>query len=139
MAAQGRHGARRLLVQAFYQSQLSGHDGSELLDQFADHPDIDKSDRVYFEQLLEQIEESRAILDTHIAEFGDIPAEQLDPVERAVLWIALAEFCFQPDVPAKVILNEAVELTKSYGAEGGYRYINGLLDKASANLRPADA
>ncbi|HJP04416.1 MAG: transcription antitermination factor NusB [Gammaproteobacteria bacterium] len=138
MAAQGRHGARQLLVQAFYQSQLSGHAGSELLEQFADHPDIGKSDRAYFEQLIEQIEESRATLDAHITEFGDIPAEQLDPVERAVLWIALAEFCFQPDVPANVILNEAVELAKLYGAEGGYRYINGLLDKASTNLRPAD-
>ena len=139
MATQGRHGARRLLVQAFYQSQLSGHDGSELLAQFADHPDIDKSDRAYFEELLGQIEGSRDTLDTHISEYGDIPAAQLDPVERAVLWIALAEFCFQPDVPAKVILNEAIELAKSYGAEGGYRYINGLLDKASMNLRPADA
>ena len=63
--------------------------------------------------------------------------QKLDPVERAVLWIAFAELCFQPDVPTKVILNEAIELAKLYGAEGGYRYINGLLDKASANLRPA--
>jgi N utilization substance protein B len=89
--------------------------------------------------LLGQIETARAALDIHISEFGDIPAEQLDPVEHAVLWIALAEFCFQPDVPAKVILNEAIELAKSYGAEGGYRYINGLLNKAAANLRPAES
>jgi N utilization substance protein B len=132
----GRRGARRLLLQACYQSQLSGDGGPELLEQFAAHPDFAKADGDYFEELLGQIEEGKPGLDEHIDAFGHIPAEQLDPVEHAVLWIALAEFCYQPDIPSRVILNEAVELAKCYGAEGGYRYINGLLDKASTRLRP---
>jgi N utilization substance protein B len=135
MVAQGRTGARRLLLQAFYQAQLSGDTGPVLLKQFSAHPNFSAADGDYFEELLGQVEGAREVLDKHIGDFGHIPAAQLDPVERAVLWIALAEFCFQPEVPTRVILNEAVELAKCYGAEGGYRYVNGLLDKASANLR----
>jgi N utilization substance protein B len=131
----GRHGARRLLLQAFYQAQLSGDPAAVLLEQFSVLPEFARADGAYFEELLAQIDTGRPELDLHIGTFGDIPAEQLDPVERAVLWIALAEFCYQPDVPTRVILNEAIELAKSYGAEGGYRYVNGLLDKASVNLR----
>jgi len=124
------------LLQAFYQSQLTGDAAPVLLEQFVAHPDYGKTDHDYFGKLLEQIDASRPELDQYINQFGDIAAEQLDPVERAVLWIALAEFIYQPEVPGRVILNEAIELAKTYGAEGGYRFINGLLDKASASLRP---
>lgn len=139
MAAKGRNGARRLLLQALYQIQVGGHDAGQLKQQFAERPEYAAADSDYFEQLLDQIENSRSELDEQIALFGDIPAEQLDPVEHAVLWIALAEFRFHPDVPVKVVMNEAIELTKIYGAEGGYRYINGLLDKVAAGLSKASS
>jgi len=137
MSAHGRQGSRQLLLQALYQSQLAGTEGVELLAQFAARPAFENADGDYFRVLLGQVETHRDELDVHIGEFGDIAAQQIDPVERSVLWIALAELCFQPEVPTRVILNEAIELAKCYGAEGGYRYINGLLDKAAGKLRPA--
>jgi N utilization substance protein B len=134
-AKKGRHAARRLLVQAFYQKQLSDHSVSELASQFAERPEFAKADDEYFSELLNIIADNTAELDADIDIFGDIPPEQLDPVEHAVLWVALAELRKMDSVPPKVIINEAIELTKSFGAEGGYKFVNGLLDKAAAKLR----
>jgi N utilization substance protein B len=133
MAARGRSGARRLLLQALYQFQLTGHDRQELERQYSEAPDYAAADTAYFLQLLTEIDSVRAELDEDIVRYGDIVAAQLDPVEHAILWIAFAEFRFHPDVPPKVVINEAIELAKSFGAEGGHRYINGLLDKAAAD------
>jgi len=137
VAAKGRNGARRILVQALYQIQMAGHDAARLKAQFAERPEYKAADSEYFELLLDQIEDSKDQLDEEIARFGDIPADQLDPVEHAVLWIALAEFRFHKDVPPKVVMNEAIELAKIYGAEGGHKYVNGLLDKLAADLPQA--
>jgi N utilization substance protein B len=133
MALRGRPGARRLLLQALYQSQLAGHDQQELVRQYSEHVDYATVDSAYFLQLLAEVDGARAELDIDIGHYGDIVAEQLDPVEHAILWIALAEFRFHPDVPPKVVINEAIKLAKSFGAEGGHRYVNGLLDKAAAD------
>jgi N utilization substance protein B len=131
----GRHGSRRMLLQALYQMQVSGHSTAEVAEQFADHPQAGTSDLAYFTQQLTAVNDLREQLETDIATYGDIPAEQLDPVEHAVLWLALAELRDCSDIPPKVVINEAIELAKEFGAEGGYRYINGLLDKASKALR----
>jgi N utilization substance protein B len=124
-------------MQALYQGQIGGHELDELREQYAAVPEYELCETEYFDSLLMQTHEFREQLDADIAEFGDIEAAQLDPVEHAVLWIALAEMHFHDDVHAAVIINEAVELTKQFGAEGGHRYINGLLDKAGQKLRPA--
>ncbi len=124
-----------MLLQAFYQMQISGHSVEEVAEQFVDHPEAATADLKYFDQLLTTIAETRDQLDIDINGFGDIQVERLDPVEHAILWIALAELRGRDDVPPKVVINEAIELAKTFGAEGGYRYINGLLDKASAELR----
>lgn len=137
MKKSGRQGARQLALQALYQAQISGHEREDLAAQFADEPGYRLCEQPYFETLLDEAFSYREHLDSDIGEYGDIPAEQLDPVERAVLWIALAEMRFHEDVPVPVVINEAIELTKLYGAEGGHRYINGLLDKAGRSLRPA--
>ena len=133
MAVRGRPGARRLLLEALYQSQIAGHDRQELMRQYAEHVDYATVDSVYFLQLLADVDGARAELDADIGSYGDIVPEQLDPVERAILWIALAEFRFHPDVPPKVVINEAIELAKSFGAEGGHRYVNVFPDKTTAD------
>jgi N utilization substance protein B len=124
-----------MLLQAFYQMQISGHSVEEVAEQFVDHPEAATADIEYFDQLLTTIAETRDQLDIDIGGYGDIQVERLDPVEHAILWIALAELRGCDDIPPKVVINEAVELAKTFGAEGGYRYINGLLDKASTELR----
>lgn len=135
MAARGRHGARRLLVQALYQFQISGHSDGELIEQFSSREEFAWIDGDYFLTLLRGIVESADALDGLIAESADRPVAQLDPIERAVLWVGLAELESHPDVPLKVVLNEAVELSKQFGAEDGHRFVNAVLDKAAKSLR----
>jgi len=137
MQKKGRSGARRLVMQALYQMQMTDHALDILQRQFRNESEYAGCDADYFEALLADVDEHRAHLDTDIAEYGDIPPAQLDPVERAILWLALAEMRFHNDVPIPVVINEAVELAKVFGAEGGHRYVNGLLDKAGHKLRPA--
>ncbi len=137
MQTRGRSGARRLVMQALYQAQVSGHELEELRRQFRAGSDYQGCDQAYFEALLQDVCEQRAALDQDIVACGDIAADQLDPVEHAVLWLALAELRFHADVPTAVIINEAVQLAKIFGAEGGHRYVNGLLDKAGQKLRAA--
>ena len=135
MAARGRHGARRLLVQALYQFQINGHSDDELIEQFSSREEFAWIDGDYFLSLLREIIEGADALDGLIAESADRPVAQLDPIERAVLWVGLAELESRPDVPLKVVLNEAVELSKQFGAEDGHRFVNAVLDKAAKSLR----
>jgi len=124
-----------LLLQALYQLQLTGHSKDALLNQFVADPGFDGSDQEYFRRLLDRILDSTAELDGDIDVSGEISSAKLDPIEHAVLWIAIAEMRFQPDVPVKVVINEAIELAKEFGAEGGYRFVNGVLDKLAGKLR----
>jgi len=137
MAQASRRRARRVLLQALYQMQIAGDSAEQLQEQFAVDPEATGADMEFFTALLAYVCNSQSNLDTNIAAYGEIPAEQLDPVEHAILWIAMAELLAQPDVPIKVVINEAIELAKTFGAEGGYRYINGVLDRAAADLRAA--
>ena len=132
MAARGRHGARRMLLQALYQWQVSGHELAELRNQFASEPAFAGIDGDYFKEQLRFIVEGSAGLDESIAAAADRPVEQLDPVERAALWIGVAELAGRPDVPTKVAINEAVELAKAFGASDSHRYINAILDAVAS-------
>ncbi len=137
MAATGRHGSRRLLVQALYQRQLAGHGAAEILAQFAGQKDFDKVDVGYFGDLLREILEDAPALDSLIASEADRPIAQLDPVEHAILWLGLAELRNHPEVPVKVVIAEAVKLAREFGATDGHRYVNAVLDRLAAKLRPA--
>ncbi len=135
MVARGRRGARRLLLQALYQSQISEHDSAELLAQFSSRPGFDTADRDYFVSMLDAILDERESLDEHISTAADRPVEQLDPIEHAVLWIGVMELRSLADIPVRVVINEAVELAKEFGAQDSYRYINAVLDAVAQRLR----
>ena len=137
MAATGRHGSRRLLVQALYQRQLAGHTAAEIVAQFASQKDFEKVDVEYFRRLLGEVLADTAGLDALIAGDADRPVTQLDPVEHAILWLGLTELRAHPEIPVKVVITEAVQLAKEFGATDGHRYINALLDKVAPKLRPA--
>jgi len=134
--ARGRHGARRLVLQALYQRQLGGHTESELISQFADKKEFRGIDAGYFLALIGEILPAEASLDELIAQSADRPVAQLDPIERGVLWIGLTELRDHPDVPRNVVINEAVQLAKEFGAQDSFRYINGVLDAMALRLRP---
>jgi N utilization substance protein B len=137
MAATGRHGSRRLLVQALYQHQLSGHSAVEIATQFAGQRDFRLVDVDYFRLLLGEILADANALDALLARQADRPVGQLDPVERGILWLGLIELKRHPEVPVKVVINEAVKLAHEFGAQDGHRYINAVLDQLAPALRPA--
>ncbi len=128
MSARGRYGARRFLLQALYQHQIAGHDADKLLKQFSTGPGFELVDGEYFSTALTAILEREVEFDGRIAAAADRPAEQLDPVEHAVLWIGLNELLARPDIPRTVTINEAVKLAREFGAQDSYRYVNALLD-----------
>ena len=135
MSARGRHGARRLLVQALYQHQIGGHDADTLIQQFSSSKEFTGVDADYFLVVLDEVMAGKDALDAQIITAADRPIEQLDPIERCILWIGVAELQSHPEIPVKVVINEAVELAKEFGALDSFRYVNAILDNASNALR----
>lgn len=123
-----RRRARRLLVQALYQQQLTGSDADEILVQFRLREEYGHADSEFFTDLLRAATARRDELDRQISAASDIPIERIDPVERAVLWTALAEMQGRGTRRA-VVINEAIELAREFGADQGYRFVNAVLDR----------
>jgi N utilization substance protein B len=127
--------ARHKAVQALYQWQVSRQDMNEIDAQFSEEQDMRKVDIAYFQELLHQVPKHLEELDAQIAPALDRTLAEVDPVERAILRIGAYELQFRPDVPYRVVINEAVELAKVFGGEQGYKYVNSVLDKVARNLR----
>ena len=130
--------ARRLAVQALYQWDLSGSSLSEIEVQFLEDEDFSKADKDYFHELLHQVPARLDEVEQAFTSFLDRPLDEIDPVERAVLRMASYELMARIDVPYKVIINESVNLTKKFGAEQAYKYINGVLDQTARRLRAVE-
>jgi transcription antitermination protein NusB len=133
--ARARHLARELLVKALYQWQLAGHSVAEIAAQFAEHDDFARCDGAFFGELLAVTVDDVATLDALIERHAARGLAQLDAVGRAILLLGLAELKFRADVPSKVVINEAVELAKRYGATDSFKFVNAVLDKTSRELR----
>jgi N utilization substance protein B len=136
MASGSRERARGLLIKALYQWQLTGHDYDELIAQYSALAEFGRVDQGYFRDLLARVLSAAAELDPVIGEHAARGLDQVDAVGRGILLLALAELKFREDVPVKVVINEAVELAKRYGAAESYRFVNAVLDKAAKALRP---
>jgi N utilization substance protein B len=133
-----RHRARELALQGLYQWLLADERAQEIRTHLAEFKGYDKADREYLDLLLDGVIGDAADLDAAFAPLLDRPIDELSPVERGVLLIGAYELAHVPDVPYKVVINEAVELAKSYGGTDGHKYVNGVLDKLAARLRPAE-
>lgn len=129
--------ARELLVQALYQMQIAGHDRRELAAQFRERRDYERVDREYFDEALRAIVDAQASLEQEASAFMDRPLDQLDPVERGILMLGFYELRERLEIPFRVVINEAVNLAKRFGAEDGHKYINAVLDRAAREIRPA--
>lgn len=135
----GRSRARRRALQAVYAWQISGGDARGVIAQFAHEQAHEAADLAYFEDLVRGVLKHCDELDAALAEFVDRPFEQVDQVERAALRIAAYELRHRPDVPYRVVLNEAIDSTKRFGSEHGHTYVNGVLDKAAGLWRADEA
>ncbi len=138
MARGSRHKARQAAVQALYQWQLTQRSPGEIEDHFMLDHGLHDVDMDYFHHVVSEIPSRLHELDDHLAPFLDRELEEVDPVERAILRIGVYELEFHPEIPYKVVLNEAVELAKTFGAEHGHRYVNAVLDKVALKLRAAE-
>ena len=131
----GRSRARRRALQAVYAWQMSGAGVREVIAQFAHEQAREQADLEYFEDLVRGVDANQDALDEALAPFLDRDIDQVDPVERAVLRLAAYELRMRPDVPYRVVINEAIETAKKFGAEHGHTYVNGVLDRAAAEWR----
>ncbi len=138
MHAALRTRARRLAMQALYQWDLSGNDLAAIEVQFLEDEDFSKADKDYFHELLHQVPARLDEVEQSFVPYLDRPVNELDPVERAVLRMASYELLARIDIPYRIVINEAVNLTKKFGAEQAHKYINGVLDQAARQLRAVE-
>jgi N utilization substance protein B len=130
--------ARRCAAQALYQWQLTGQEPAQIATQFLADQDLGKADPDYFRELVHQVPARAEEIDAALTPFLDRPIVQVDPVERAILRIGGYELMQRPDIAYRIIINEAVELAKVFGAEQGHRFVNGVLDKVARAVRSVE-
>lgn len=134
----GRTRAREFALQALYQHMV-GRNPAEDIDAFTrDLAGFHKADSVHFDALLHGCIAQANELDALFQPLLDRPLNELSPIERGVLWIGCYEFQHCPDVPWRVVLNEAIELAKSFGGTDGHKYVNGVLHQLAERLRPLE-
>lgn len=125
-------------MQALYQWDLAGTGLRELEAQFRESEEFQRLDEAYFEELLHQVPARLDVIEAALADSIPLPLGQVDPVERAILRLAGYELQSRPDIPYRVVINEAVNLAKKFGAEQAHKFINGALDHAARRLRPLE-
>ena len=130
--------ARKLVMQALYQWQLTQQSAAEIEKQFLESEDSAGVDREHFEELLGKIIAQHEELEAALAPYLDRPLDQLDPVETAILLIGMYELRERVDIPYRVVINEGVDLTKRFGATDAHKYVNAVLDRAARELRAAE-
>lgn len=135
-----RSQARRLAVQAIYQWQLAGQNIGDIVAHMLTETDTNpkKLDVDYFRSLVEGISSNVGKLDEALKPHLARSIDSVDPVERAVLRLGVYELMNHIEVPYRVVINESVELAKTFGAEQGHKFVNGVLDKASKELRAVE-
>lgn len=134
-----RRRSRELATQGLYQWLLSGASAAEIDAQMRTVQGFDKADVEHFDALLRGVIREADALTVQIEPCLDRPVVELSPVERAVLLVATYEFIHHVEIPYRVVINEAVELAKTFGGVDGYKYVNGVLDKVAAKIRPNEA
>ena len=132
-----RRKARRMILQALYQWHMTKDDVADIEAQFRAEF-TGKTDWDYFHDVFTAIPSEVESLDATIAPILDRKIETLDPIERAILRLGTFELRHRIDVPYRVVINENVELAKSFGATEGYKYINSILDKLSRETLPLE-
>jgi len=133
-----RKKARRFAVQALYQWQMTGANLTDIEVQFRTENDFKKTDGDFFHTLLHEIPTNLGDIDGAFEKYLDRDKKDLDQVELAILRIGIFELLKRLDVPYRVVINEGVELAKTFGATESHKYVNGILDKASQALRMAE-
>jgi len=143
--AKGRGGAnaprrrsRELVLQGLYQWQLAGNDPEAIRQQLAESRGYERADPAYFRELWDGARREYDALLADLAPHSARTPAGLSPIERSILVIGAWELAHRPEIPYRVVINEAVDLAKAYGGTDGHKYVNGVLDKLAARLRAAE-
>ena len=134
-----RRRSREFAVQGLYQWLVSREDAGAIQAHLAGSPAFGKADLEHFKALLYGVVAGVDALHELIAPHIDRKLEELSPVEHATLLVAVYELSRHPEIPYRVVINEAVEIAKTFGGTDGYKYVNGVLDRVAARVRPSEA
>jgi N utilization substance protein B len=137
-SAAARSRSRQFLVQALYQAQLTGTEFALVIDSFTKENNMKRADLGYFKDVLRGISNDQQKLEELILGKADRPLEELDPIEKGILMMGVFELNSRIDVPYRVVINEGVELAKSFGGTDSYKYVNSILDSLAKELRQAE-
>ena len=135
MSNSPRRRSREFALQGLYQRLLSATDPTAIREQLADSGGFAKCDAAFFDVLWQGVSNDFESLLTALTPYLDRAPHELSPIEKAVLVIAAWELLRTPEVPYRVVIDEAVELAKAYGATDGYKFVNAVLDKLAATAR----
>ncbi|MEW7997725.1 MAG: transcription antitermination factor NusB [Candidatus Thiodiazotropha endolucinida] len=133
-----RNQARKHAVQAIYQWQIAGQDIPDIINQFLEEQDLNSFEIPYFQDLMKGVPGHLVELDELLKPTLDRAIESVDPVERAILRLGTYELSHKPEIPYRVVINEAVELAKVFGAEQGHKFVNGVLDQVARKVRSVE-
>lgn len=133
-----RHRAREFALQGLYQWLLNGEDAGAIEAHIREAHGFDKADAAHFDALLYGTIKQVAELRTDLSPLIDRPLAQVSPIEHVALLIGAFELKNHLEIPYRVVINEAVELTKSFGGIDGHKYVNGVLDKLAATVRSVE-
>ena len=130
-----RRRARRRALQALYQWQLNDDSAASIIGQFLEEQNFDEVDTEYFEQLVREVIGQGEALDARLRPHIERTEASLDQMERVILRIGAAELLNHPEIPYRVVIDEAVELAHRFGAEQGHSFVNGVLDRLAREAR----
>lgn len=138
MKVSARSRARQLAVQGLYEWHLSGNKIDDIAKQCLDAKRGKNIDEAYFEELIFKVSSMSDKLNEMLLPFLSRSISEIDPVERAVLQLGAYELSQKIEIPYKVVINEAIELAKTFGAEQSHKFVNGILDKLAAQSREVE-
>ena len=133
-----RRKARELAMKSIYRGLINNFDLNQIKKDIKDDPDFLLSDETLFLKLLNGVYEDFELLKAEIETYLDRDYDELSPIELAILYCSLYELKFSLDVPYKVVINEAIEITKSFGGTDGFKFVNGILNKAANKHRKTE-
>jgi N utilization substance protein B len=134
-----RRRAREFALQGLYQWLVGRQDAAAIEAHLAEGEGFDRADRAHFAGVFHGALDAADQLRGEFAGLLDRTVEELSPVEHAILLIGAYELRHRPEIPYRVVINEAVELAKGFGGTDGFKYVNGVLDRLAQQLRPHEA
>jgi len=137
-AASPRRAARELVLQGLYERQLAGNAASDVYGDLAAAPAYARADQAYFEELWKGVTGDYDALLARVAPYLSRKPAELSPIERAIIVMGAWELVHRVEIPYKAVIDEAIELAKTYGGTDGHRFVNGVLDKLAADARAAE-